>query len=153
MTPYYENKLMPSMFTARDPAEHKALKRPVAAKFSMTTIRTLEPLVDECSEIFVESMKDLEGQKIDLGAWLQWYAFDVIGMITFNRQFGFLKDRKDFKNMIADIEGSLHYAGLVGQVPYLHPWLAGNQTIIKALEKIPFIHIPNPGHTVVQVSL
>ncbi|KAH9205669.1 putative P450 monooxygenase [Leptodontidium sp. 2 PMI_412] len=129
MTPYYENKLMPSMFTARDPAEHRALKRPVAGKFSMTSIRTLEPLVDECSEIFVQSMKDLEGQKVDLGAWLQWYAFDVIGMITFNRRFGFMEDRTDVMSMISDIETLLKYAGIVGQVSYLHPWLAGNQFI------------------------
>lgn len=153
MTPYYENKLMPSMFTARDPAEHKALKRPVAGKFSMTSIRTLEPLVDECSEIFVQSMKDLEGQKVDLGAWLQWYAFDVIGMITFNRRFGFMEDRTDVMSMISDIETLLKYAGIVGQVPYLHPWLAGNQFIVRNLERIPFMRMPNPGRSIVQVGV
>ncbi|KAL5322250.1 hypothetical protein ACEPPN_010222 [Leptodophora sp. 'Broadleaf-Isolate-01'] len=152
MTPYYENKLMPSMFTARDPAEHKALKRPVAGKFSMTSIRTLEPLVDECSEIFVQSMKDLEGQKVDLGAWLQWYAFDVIGMITFNRRFGFMEDRTDVMSMISDIETLLKYAGIVGQVPYLHPWLAGNQFIVRNLERIPFMRMPNPGRSIVQFT-
>jgi hypothetical protein len=67
MSPVFKNEIMDSLFTTRDPAHHKTLKRPVAGKFSMTSIRTMEPLVDECSEIFIQSMKDLEGQKVDLG--------------------------------------------------------------------------------------
>lgn len=142
---------MNSLFTTRDPAHHKALKRPVAGKFSMTSIRTMEPLVDECSEIFVESMKDLEGQSLDLGAWLQFYAFDVIGMITFNRRFGFMEECKDILNMISSLEFGLKYAGIVGQVPYLHPWLVGNQSMMKAIGRIPFIQLPDPIRSFVEV--
>jgi hypothetical protein len=142
---------MDSLFTTRDPARHKALKRPGAGKFSMTSIRTIEPLVDECSEIFVQSMKDLEGQILDLGAWLQWYAFDVIGMITFNCRFGFMEERKDILDMITSLEFALKYAGIVGQVPYLYPWLVGNQFIMRNIESIPFWHVPNPGRTIVEV--
>lgn len=153
MSPTYEDEIMDSLFTTRDPAHHKALKRPVAGKFSMTSIRSLEPLVDECSEIFVQSMKDLEGQKVDLGAWLQWYAFDVIGMITFNRRFGFMEEQRDVLDMISSLEFALKYAGVVGQVPYLHPWLAGNQIVVWMIERLPFVNMPNPGKTIVKVSL
>jgi Cytochrome P450 len=152
MSPVYKDEIMDSLFTTRDPAHHKALKRPVAGKFSMTSIRTMEPFVNECSEIFVQCMKDLEGQKVDLGAWLQWYAFDVIGMITFNRRFGFMEERKDVLDMISSIESTLKYAGIVGQVPYLHPWLAGNQFIMRNIERIPFLHVPDPLRTIVEVS-
>ena len=103
MTPEYQNALMPSLFTRRDSTHHKTLKRSVASKLSMSSIRTLEPLVDECTSIFLSSMQDLEGQRIDLRTWLQWYAFDVIGMITFNRRFGFIEEKKDAMNMIADM--------------------------------------------------
>jgi cytochrome P450 len=151
MAPFYKDEIMNSLFTTRDPAHHKALKRPVAGKFSMTSIRTMEPLVDECSEVFVQSMKDLEDQSLDLGAWLQYYAFDVIGMITFNRRFGFMEERKDILNMISSLEFGLRYAGIVGQVPYLHPWLVGNQSMMKAIERIPFIQLPNPIRSFVEV--
>lgn len=114
MTPEYQNALMPSLFTTRDSAHHKTLKRSVASKFSMSSIRTLESLVDECSSIFLSSMQDIEGQKIDLDAWLQWYAFDVIGMITFNPRFGFIEEKKDVRNMVADIEAGIRYAGIAG---------------------------------------
>jgi hypothetical protein len=151
MSPVYEGETMESLFTTRDPDHHRALKRPVAGKFSMTSLRTMEPLVDDCSDIFIHSMRDLEGQVVDLGAWLQWYAFDVIGMITFNRRFGFMEERKDILNMISSLEFGLKYAGLVGQVPGLHPWLVGNQFIMKNIGRIPFLNVPDPLRTIVQV--
>lgn len=67
----YHGEFMSSMFTTRSPEEHKALKRPVAQKFSMTSIKTLEYLVDPCSEIFTTTMKEMQGQVVDLGVWLQ----------------------------------------------------------------------------------
>lgn len=63
---------MESMFSTKDPEYHKALKRPVAQKFSMTSIKTLEYLVDPCSQIFVDAMIDMEGQNIDLGTWCKY---------------------------------------------------------------------------------
>lgn len=151
MTPVYQNKTMESLFTTRDPAHHKALKKPVAGKFSMTSIRSLEPLVDDCSSIFSESMRNLEGQTVDLGTWLQWYAFDVIGAITFNRRFGFMEEQKDILSMISSLESGLKYAGIVGQIPSLHPWLVGNQFMMKNVERIPFVKIPAPLRDMVQV--
>ncbi|KAH8683619.1 cytochrome P450 [Ilyonectria robusta] len=132
----HDDKLMHSLFSTMDPEEHKALKRPVAQKFSMTSIRTLEYLVDPCSEMFITSMQELEGQVIDLGAWVQWYAFDVIGAITFSRRFGFMKNRKDVNDVIHGIETGLWYAGLVGQVPSLHWGLLGNITFRRFLAKV-----------------
>jgi len=149
MSPRYDGTIMDSMFTTRDPARHKALKRPVAGKFSMTSIRTMEPLVNQCSEIFAQAMKDLEGQKVDLSTWLQWYAFDVIGMITFNRRFGFMEERKDILEMISSLEFALKYASLIGQVPYLHPWLAGNPLVSGFIEKV--VGLPNPLRAIVEV--
>ncbi|PMD29718.1 cytochrome P450 [Hyaloscypha variabilis F] len=150
MSPRHEGEIMDSMFTTRDPARHKALKRPVAGKFSMTSIRTMEPLVNQCSEIFIQAMKDLEGQKVDLSTWLQWYAFDVIGMITFNKRFGFMEERKDILEMISSLEFALRYAGLVGQVPVLHPWLAGNPLVSGFMEKV--VGLPNPLRAFVEFT-
>ncbi|CAL5872999.1 uncharacterized protein PFLUO_LOCUS7268 [Penicillium psychrofluorescens] len=146
------NKIMPSMFTVRDPIQHQALRRPVAQKFSMSSIKALEPFADECTKILVDSLKDLEGESVDLGVWLQWYAFDVIGAITFQRRFGFMETRQDFKGMIADIEMVLQYAGTIGQVPALHPWLVGNLWLSKFLAAQPFVKVPDPLRTIVQFT-
>jgi hypothetical protein len=152
LSPFYEDKIMPNMFTVRDPNQHQALRRPVVQKFSMSSIKALEPFADECTKIFIDSMKDLKGESVDLGVWLQWYAFDVIGAITFHRRFGFMETRQNFKGMIADIEMVLRYAGTIGQVPAFHPWLVGNLWLSKFLAPPPFVKVPDPLRTIVQVS-
>ena len=85
---------MPSMFSVRNNAHHQALRRPVAQKFSMSSMKSLEPFADECNDIFIRAMKTMEGEKVDLSTWLQWYAFDVISAITFHRRFGFMEQQE-----------------------------------------------------------
>jgi cytochrome P450 len=84
MAPFYQDA---SLFTARDPAYHSALKKPVAQLFSMTNMKNYEAHADERTAIFLNSMKDLQGKPVDLATRLQWYAFDVIGNITFQSRF------------------------------------------------------------------
>ncbi|KAJ9654367.1 hypothetical protein H2198_006599 [Neophaeococcomyces mojaviensis] len=107
LAPFYKGQVMDSMFTTRDPSSHKALKTPVAQLFSMTNMRNYEIYVDKYSEIFIKSMKDLQEQPVDLAIWLQWYAFDVISSLTFQRRFGFMENRKDVDNMIAGLDAGL----------------------------------------------
>jgi hypothetical protein len=51
--------------------------------------------------------------------------------------------------MISSLEFALKYAGIVGQVPSLHPWLAGNQIVIRIMEQM--LRLPNPGRAIVEV--
>ncbi|KAJ5897370.1 cytochrome P450 [Penicillium tannophilum] len=146
-SPFFEDKVMPSMFSVRDPIAHQALRRPVAQKFSMSSIKSLEPFADECTGIFIDAMRDLEGQQVDLGAWLQWYAFDVIGAITFQHRFGFMERREDVQGMIGGLEAGLRYGGVAGQVPWLHSWTVGNLWVGKFLAAQPFIGTPDPLRT------
>ena len=126
---------MPSMFSTTDPAYHKSLKQPVSQKFSMTSIRSFEPYVDQCSDIFITEMRTKVGQRVELADWCQYYAFDVIGSITFQRRFGFMEQGRDVDNMMAAIWKVLTYAGIIGQVPELHPWLLGNPLLISILRR------------------
>lgn len=142
---------MASMFSVRNPEQHQALRRPVAQKFFMSSIRTMEPFADDCTDIFLDAMRSLQGQAVDLGVWLQWYAFDVIGSITFQQRFGFLEKRKDVLGMISSIDSALRYAALAGQIPAVHPWLMGNRWVAKLLTMQPFVNIPDPLRTIVKV--
>lgn len=132
MAPRYDGEVMDSLFTTQDPVYHKALKSPVAQLFSMTNMRNYEQHADECTAIFIKSMQDLQGQPVDLAIWLQWYAFDVIGNITFQRIFGFMEQRRDVDDMIEGINIALHYVKIIGQFPFLHGWLIGSD-VIKAI--------------------
>ncbi|SMY26207.1 unnamed protein product [Zymoseptoria tritici ST99CH_1A5] len=119
MVPSYDGKPMDSMFTARDPAIHKSLKTPVASLFAMTNMKNYEVYVDECTEIFANAMRDLEGQTVDLAIWLQWYAFDVVAGITFNRRFGFLEERRDVNQMIGQLDEGMDAVKVLGSYPVL----------------------------------
>jgi hypothetical protein len=119
MVPLYNGIPVDSMFTARDPAIHKALKTSVASLFAMSNMRNYEPYVDECSQLFIDAMRDLEGQTVDLAVWLQWYAFDVIAGLTFQRRFGFLEQRKDVNDMIQQLDHGLDSLRVIGQYPAL----------------------------------
>ncbi|CZT20252.1 related to pisatin demethylase cytochrome P450 [Ramularia collo-cygni] len=145
MVPSYDGVAIDSMFTARDPAIHKALKTPVASLFAMSNMHNYEPYVDECTQLFVDAMRDLEGQTVDLAIWLQWYAFDVIAGLTFQRRFGFLEQRKDVNNMIKQLDEGLDAVKVLGQYPVLdtpikavlrqlQPLLGGYDPLIKFVD-------------------
>jgi hypothetical protein len=119
MVPSYNGVPIDSMFTARDPAIHKSLKTPVASLFAMSNMRNYEPYVDECTQLFADAMRELEGQKVDLAVWLQWYAFDVVAGLTFQRRFGFLEQRKDVNDMIGQLDAGLDSVRVLGQYPVL----------------------------------
>ena len=139
------------MFSVREPAQHQALRRPVAQKFSMSSMKAMEPFVNDCNDIFMKAMKELEGDKVDLGTWLQWYAFDVISAITFHKRFEFMEQRKDVENMIGDISQGLVACATAGQVPGLHKWLLGSKWLPFLLNLQPLARVPDPLRTVVQV--
>ncbi|KAG5765521.1 hypothetical protein H9Q72_006408 [Fusarium xylarioides] len=114
MSLMYQGQRMDSMFTERNPNVHKVLKGSVAQIFSMTNMRNFEVYADECNAIFLDAMRDLEEQRLDLADWLQWYAFDVIGSITFQRRFGFRERRHDVDKMINKINHGLEFVKIIG---------------------------------------
>lgn len=134
---------MQSLFSTRDPVFHMNFKRPVSQLFSMTNMKHYETHVNDCSAIFFDAMRKLEGHPVDLSDWLQWYAFDVIGSITFHRRFGFMEQQRDVDGMIKDLDGSFHYTKLIAAFPGLHRWIFGNRTFTAALKRfVP--SVPDP---------
>lgn len=121
---------MPQMnlFSTRDEKFHRDQKRPVANAYSMTSLLELEPAIDSCTQIITSQLGNFANQKapVDLGTWLQYYAFDVVGEITFAKKLGFLEEGRDIDGMIEAIQGILVYASLCGQIPEMHPLLLGN---------------------------
>ena len=142
-----------NLFATRDLEWHRRMKSTVAQAYSLSSLRQLESLVDECSRMFTDAMKDLAGQPIDLGRWVQWYAFDVIGNITFSRTFGFLKARKDSFGVVDGLEAGTRYNSIIGQTPEFHPWLLGNETLLNLLMVIPAVAKANPVTKLDEVCL
>lgn len=115
-------------FSTRDPQEHRDQKRKIANAYSLSNLLQSEDAIDSCSVLFMDRLGDFvaRGEPVDLGAWLQYYAFDVVGEVTFASKFGFLAKGTDIDGMMKAIEGMLTYASLCGQVPEYHKLLLGN---------------------------
>lgn len=117
-----------NLFSTRDPEEHRIGKRKVGAAYSLPNLLQSEAAIDSCVELFMSRLSELSynNNSIDLGAWLQYFAFDVVGETTFASKLGFLEEGKDVDGMMAAIEGMLFYASICGQVPEYHKYLLGN---------------------------
>ncbi|EPS38643.1 hypothetical protein H072_7610 [Dactylellina haptotyla CBS 200.50] len=109
----YEN-----MFNTTNEEFHQLLRKPVAKAYAMTTIVEYEPFVDDTTSLFLTKMEELAGQTIDFAIWLQYYAFDVIGEMTFSKKFGFLEKGEDVGGIIQTLH-SLSRIQVLGQIPWV----------------------------------
>lgn len=73
-----------SIFTEQNTKRHAEFRRNVQAFYSMSSLVSYESYVNQCGHLFLTRLKELSDTRtvIDMGLWLQFYAFDVISMIT-----------------------------------------------------------------------
>ncbi|KAJ9660306.1 hypothetical protein H2198_002614 [Neophaeococcomyces mojaviensis] len=136
-----QGKPLENIFNTTREDFHAAIKRPVAHAYSMTSLVQYEPFVDTTSQLFCRKLAQEfaeTGRVCDLGAWLQYYAFDVIGEITFSKKFGFLETGTDVQGIIADVEWRLGYFAVIGQIPPLDRFLLKSSL---AMRMIPNNHV------------
>lgn len=136
----------PDIFTETREDVHAMKKRVANVPYSMAAMQQLSPFIDDTIELLatkinnhIESSPDGE---FDLGDYLHYFAFDVLGEVAFSRSFGFLKEGRDVDNAIKTIDNSQTYNGIVGQVPELDfllrrnplwqfvPWLSTKNALI-----------------------
>lgn len=107
-------RIIQGIFNTQDHALHRALRRPIAGIYSMTNLVEFEPYVDTTMDFFLGQLGKLQdGEVCDIGQWLQYFAFDVMGEITFSKRLGFLDEGKDVEGIIANTAKVSRYAALV----------------------------------------
>ena len=86
-----------NLFSTRDPEYHRVEKRKVGAAYSLPNLLQSEAAIDSCVSLFMDRLHEFasNGMPVDLGAWLQYFAFDVVGELTFASKFGFLEQGTD----------------------------------------------------------
>lgn len=172
-TPFYavfpppEN---PDIFTETREDVHALKKRVANVPYSMAAMQQLSPFIDDTIEVLMGQVDEhvaagpgvalgMNGEKapsarrpFDLGAWLHYFAFDVLGEVAFSRSFGFLAEGRDVENAIRTIDRSQTYNGIVGQVPELDhllrrnplwrfvPWLSTKNALITKMAREEMAH-------------
>lgn len=109
------------LFGERNERVHSEQRRLVSRAYSMESLRDLESFVDEAIAVFMKHMDGMQGSIVDMGNWVQLFAFDVIGGVTFSKLFGFMDAGRD-DGSFGQIESALQSASWIGQVPLLY-WI------------------------------
>ncbi|KUI64589.1 Pisatin demethylase [Cytospora mali] len=103
----------------RDPGVHAGQRRTVAHAYSMGSVARLEPQLDRAIGALMSGLDGLQGgEAVDLGYWLQLFAFDAIGRVSFSRSHGFLEARDD-RGMFARLHATLRSAAWAVHVGWL----------------------------------
>lgn len=138
LMPYTKTGAMPAVFNTRDENLHKQIKTPIAPLFSLSNIVTFERFIDEVVGIVFTQFDQrfaTTGVAFDLGAWLQYYAFDVMGTLTFSKRYGFLERGEDVNDMLKTI---FTFMQTVAPVSLNHPQ--------SHLATIPLTPLDSPVH-------
>ncbi|PLB33726.1 cytochrome P450 [Aspergillus candidus] len=124
----WNKKPQMNLFSERNTQAHREQKRLVANAYSLSHMLEMEHAIDSCTEIFMRKLRASADahEPIDLSSWLQFYAFDVVGEMTFATKLGFLERGTDVDDMMSTISNILVYASVCGQVPDAHHFLLGN---------------------------
>ena len=121
-----------------DESQHAAMKRPIAQAYSLSTLVEFEPFIDSTTAVLFSRLDELfagSGKVCDLGEWLQFYAFDVIGELTFSKRLGFLEKAQDVEGIMASIAKNFDWCAVVGQMPILDLFLTKNPLYLKFFAK------------------
>ena len=92
----------------------------------MDALNDLEPYIDDAVAHFCRKMQAQVDQKIDMGLFVQLFAFDIVGEVTFSKRLGFMDAGSD-NGLFAQIESMLRSAAWVGQIPalfWIHDYLS-----------------------------
>jgi len=109
-----------SLFSTVDEDYHARFRRCVNNAFAMSSLVSYEPLVDSTTKVFLEQTLRRfcgpEGGVCNFAQWLQFYAFDVIGEMTWSKRLGFIETNEDVDGITTNITESFGYAGPVSFV-------------------------------------
>lgn len=83
----------------------------------MSAMVQYESMIDETTLLFLDQTEKLfasSGAICDFSRWLQFYAFDVIGAITYTKRHGFIERNEDVDGILKGLGRIFNYSAPVG---------------------------------------
>jgi len=124
-----------SLFSTTDEGFHAKHRRCVNNAFAMSSLVNYEPLVTSTLTYWLDRTEELYAstdQSCNFSQWLQFFAFDVIGEITWSKRLGFVEGNTDVDNIISFLRRFFDYVAPVGQMPVLDSLLWKNPIVLFA---------------------
>ncbi|RAK96825.1 cytochrome P450 [Aspergillus ibericus CBS 121593] len=125
-----------------DPQRHIRKSRNVASGYALSNIIKSEPYVDALLGLLEDQFDKLiaSGQPVEFDRWFNYFAFDVVGEVTFSSPFRFLETGTDIGNAIANSRALALYIAIMGHYVWLHNLTLGNP-LLSRLGLQPSSHI------------
>ncbi|EFX05320.1 pisatin demethylase [Grosmannia clavigera kw1407] len=123
-----------SLFSTTDNSFHAQFRRCVNSAFAMSALVQYEPFVDNTTKLFLKQTEKLfvgNPAGCDFTRWLQFYAFDVIGEITYSKRHGFIEKNEDIEGIVDYLSRLFLYVAPIGQIPLLDRLLLKNPIYLK----------------------
>jgi hypothetical protein len=112
-----------SVFNMQDAAVHARFRKLIAGPYSFTSVKRMEPLIDEQIQHWIDKL-DAQfahtGDKLNFAAWAVYMAYDVISSIGFGAPFGFIEKGEDVGGLIQGFHVGLLSFGLMAR---LYPFI------------------------------
>ncbi|KAH4222840.1 hypothetical protein HBH64_162310 [Parastagonospora nodorum] len=133
-------------FAETDERVHSNYRRIVNPVYTLSNVLRSENYINEVSALFIKRLGEHadRNEAINLGTWLQMYAFDVIGEVFFGKMFGFLEKSEDHGAFIASLDALMPVSCIAAIAPsYVRPiimtlaiFLPAGLKAIKAIDAI-----------------
>ncbi|KAF2486403.1 putative P450 monooxygenase [Neohortaea acidophila] len=127
-TDFYNGLQHPSpekwdLFTLQNIKKHAEQRRKTQSLYSLSNLLKYEHSVDASLDVFRQSFDRLAdaGTPIDVFHWMQCYAFDVVGYISYGARLGFLDRGEDIGGIMAGMHSFMKFGSWIGMYSWAHP--------------------------------
>ncbi|KAL8828585.1 MAG: hypothetical protein Q9191_002503 [Dirinaria sp. TL-2023a] len=129
----YNGRIRDTVFSTRNFEYHKTMQSHVAGRLTPNNLRASKAAIEDCIQVFIQRMTDMEGQSVDLSNWSKYWAFDTNSTMNFGHGFGFMIQGGDIQNIIAGNDRGFQIGALIGQAPWLNTLLLENKVLMRIL--------------------
>ncbi|RDW82882.1 cytochrome P450-5 [Coleophoma crateriformis] len=125
-----------------DAKRHIAKTKNVAPGYAFSNVIKTEPFVDATIRLFGIRMDELctANLPVNFDEWFNFLGFDIMGEVTFSKQFGFVEQGRDVGNAIANTRMLGVYVAVMGHFWWAHDYLLANP-LIEYFGLAPSLHI------------
>ncbi|KAL3424553.1 pisatin demethylase [Phlyctema vagabunda] len=127
------------VFSCKSDKKHGQRRRITSSVYSMSNVAKSEQYIDSCSQLLTERLDRFadSDKPCDIGEWLHWYTFDIIGELFYGRSFGFVDEGKDQNDWIKSLDKMIPFVCLLGIAPpLLRPLLGMGCMLLPAGKEI-----------------
>ena len=108
--------------------QHSVMLRNTSPGYTMSNVIKSESAIDEAIALLERRLdaKIEENKPFDFSQWLHFTTWDIMGIATFSRPFGFLEEGKDVGGSIKNSFGLAIYLTLMTSLHWVNNFLLGN---------------------------